>query len=73
MPPGLVDWFAAGAGELAGGDVRLTEAVAPCDVELTGTASDLMLHLWHRIPADHLEVKGDQEVLDRCFTLVPPV
>ncbi|MFI9100233.1 maleylpyruvate isomerase family mycothiol-dependent enzyme [Streptomyces fildesensis] len=56
-----------------GDDVRLTEAAAPCDVELAGTASDLMLHLWHRIPADHLEVKGDQEVLDRYFTLVPPV
>lgn len=46
----------------------------PCDVELAGTASDLMLFLWHRIPADQLdEVKGDRGVLNRYFTLVPSV
>lgn len=46
----------------------------PCDVELTGTASDLMLFLWQRIPAGQLAgVTGDRDVLDRWFTLVPPV
>ncbi|MFC9220156.1 maleylpyruvate isomerase family mycothiol-dependent enzyme [Streptomyces hygroscopicus] len=45
-----------------------------CDVELAGTASDLMLYLWQRIPAERLdEVTGDRAVLDRYFTLVPPV
>ncbi|MGP4097109.1 maleylpyruvate isomerase family mycothiol-dependent enzyme [Nonomuraea sp. KM90] len=43
------------------------------DVELAGTASDLMLFLWHRIPADGLDVRGDRAVLDRYFVLVPPV
>ena len=43
-------------------------------VELAGTASDLMLFLWRRIPADRLDaVRGDRDVLDRYFTLVPPV
>lgn len=55
------------------GDVRLNESTGPCDVELAGTASDLMLFLWHRIPAVQLdEVKGDRGALDRYFTLVPP-
>ena len=57
-----------------GDDVRLNESTGPCDVELTGTASDLLLFLWQRIPADQLdEVKGNRRVLDRYFTLVPPV
>ncbi|TVL90545.1 maleylpyruvate isomerase family mycothiol-dependent enzyme [Streptomyces sp. SAJ15] len=44
-----------------------------CDVELTGTASDLMLFLWRRVPAERLDaVAGDRAVLDRYFTLVPP-
>jgi uncharacterized protein (TIGR03083 family) len=54
-----------------GDDVRLTGE--PGDVELAGTASDLMLFLWQRIDADELEVGGDRDVLDRYFTLVPPV
>jgi uncharacterized protein (TIGR03083 family) len=51
----------------------------PCDVELTGTASDLMLFLWHRISADaaagagRFTVRGDASLLDRYFVLVPPV
>lgn len=42
------------------------------DVELIGTASDLMLFLWQRLPADRLTVNGDRDVLDRYFALVPP-
>lgn len=43
------------------------------DVELAGTASNLMLFLWQRIPAERLDVNGDKAVLDRYFSLVPPV
>jgi hypothetical protein len=32
-----------------------------------------MLFLWQRIPADGLDVRGDRAILDRYFTLVPPV
>nr|BFE86052.1 hypothetical protein GCM10020093_086530 [Planobispora longispora] len=56
-----------------GDDVRLVEDGGPADVELAGTASDLMLFLWRRLPAEHLDVSGDEAVLDRYFTLVPPV
>ncbi|MEU4892782.1 maleylpyruvate isomerase family mycothiol-dependent enzyme [Streptomyces sp. NPDC044780] len=69
-----------------GDDVRLTTGAADegaadegADdasraVELAGTASDLALFLWRRLPADRLQkVTGDQAVLDRYFTLVPPV
>lgn len=80
-PPGTGERYrfrrTDGPGEWAvyfeGDDVRLVEASGACDVELAGAASDLMLFLWQRIPADRLEVKGDQGVLDRFFTLVPPV
>ncbi|MET7711682.1 hypothetical protein [Streptomyces sp. NPDC005407] len=56
-----------------GDDVPLTDDSGPCDVELAGTASELMLFLWGRIPADRLQVNGDAEVLDRYGALVPPV
>lgn len=81
-PPGSGERFrfrqADGTGDwtvhFEGDDIRLGGQSGPCDVELAGTASDLMLFLWHRIPADRLgEVKGNREVLDRYFTLVPPV
>jgi uncharacterized protein (TIGR03083 family) len=51
--------------------VRITDG--PGDVELAGTASDLLLVLWKRLPAEHLDILGDRAVLDRYFTLVPPV
>jgi uncharacterized protein (TIGR03083 family) len=57
-----------------GDDVRITDDAGACDAELAGTASDLMLFLWRRIGADRLDdVTGDRDVLDRYFTLVPPV
>ena len=56
-----------------GHDVRLDGRQGPIDVELAGTASDLMLFLWQRVPADGLDVDGDLDVLDSYFTLVPPV
>ncbi|HWE62757.1 MAG TPA: maleylpyruvate isomerase family mycothiol-dependent enzyme [Chloroflexota bacterium] len=42
------------------------------DVALRGSASDLLLWLWHRIPNDRLEVFGDATLVDRFFELVPP-
>ncbi|NUW34257.1 maleylpyruvate isomerase family mycothiol-dependent enzyme [Nonomuraea sp. SMC257] len=67
---------AGGADPDAGGAAPATDDpadAAPVDVELAGTASDLMLYLWRRIPADRLEVRGDPEFLERYFVLVPPV
>jgi hypothetical protein len=47
----------------------------PCDVELCGTASDLMLFLWQRLPAGSgsLVAEGHTALLDRYFVLVPPL
>ncbi|MGP9022692.1 maleylpyruvate isomerase family mycothiol-dependent enzyme [Streptomyces sp. BR1] len=59
--------------QFEGDEVLVNEGTACCDVELTATASDLMLFLWQRVPADHLEVRGDRSLLDRYFTLVPPL
>ncbi|MFD9366527.1 maleylpyruvate isomerase family mycothiol-dependent enzyme [Streptomyces sp. NPDC060020] len=47
---------------------------APADVEAAGTASDLALFLWRRLPATALRARaGDAALLPRWFTLVPPV
>ncbi|MFJ3201208.1 maleylpyruvate isomerase N-terminal domain-containing protein [Streptomyces sp. NPDC086989] len=48
-------------------------ATGTVGVEAAGTASDLMLFLWRRIPASALCVRGDAELLPHYFTLVPPV
>jgi len=57
-----------------GDSVRLIDRTEPRHIELIGTASDLMLFLWQRIPADQLlGVVGPRAVLDRYFTLVPPM
>ncbi|MEU9161967.1 maleylpyruvate isomerase family mycothiol-dependent enzyme [Streptomyces sp. NPDC048424] len=46
----------------------------PADVEAAGTASDLALFLWGRLPATALRVTGgDAALLRHWFTLVPPV
>jgi uncharacterized protein (TIGR03083 family) len=42
-------------------------------IEISGTASDLALFLWQRPVAGQLDVQGDKSLLDRYFTLVPPV
>jgi uncharacterized protein (TIGR03083 family) len=63
-------WTAAFDGD----SVRLIDRTEPRHIELIGTASDLMLFLWHRMPADELlGVVGPRAVLDRYFTLVPPM
>lgn len=43
------------------------------DVELSGTASDLLLFLWHRVPGEPLLTSGDAKALQRFHVLVPPV
>jgi len=56
--------------------VRLDGAAAtgPSDVEFVGTASDLALFVWGRLPADRLtDVRGNPDAVDRYFVLVPPV
>ncbi|MFD7334471.1 maleylpyruvate isomerase family mycothiol-dependent enzyme [Streptomyces violascens] len=53
--------------------VLLNEGTGCCGVELTAMASELMLFLWHRIPSDGLEVRGDAALLERYFKLVPPL
>lgn len=53
--------------------VLLNEGTGCCDVELTATASELMLFLWHRIPSEGLEIRGDAALLERYFKLVPPL
>ncbi|MFF1556538.1 maleylpyruvate isomerase family mycothiol-dependent enzyme [Streptomyces sp. NPDC058279] len=57
------------------GDEVLLErgAAGAVDVEAAGTASDLALFLWQRLPASALTVTGDADRLDHYFTLVPPV
>jgi uncharacterized protein (TIGR03083 family) len=50
----------------------VTRDQARGDVALRGSASDLLLFLWQRIPADRLEVVGDATLLPRYFELAPP-
>jgi uncharacterized protein (TIGR03083 family) len=47
------------------GAVTVTQEHAKGDVAARGTASDLLLFLWGRAPADALEVFGDADLLAR--------
>ncbi len=47
-------------------------STGPADVTLSGTASDLLLCLWQRVPRDRLSIEGDLALLDRYFELAPP-
>jgi uncharacterized protein (TIGR03083 family) len=53
--------------------VVLGDSDDPGDVTAAGTASDLMLFLWHRLAPEALDVSGDAALLDRYFELVPPL
>jgi len=55
-----------------GADVEVSPD-EPGDIEISGTASDLMLFLWQRIGAERLGVRGEESLLDRYFVLVPPL
>ncbi|WP_428950576.1 maleylpyruvate isomerase family mycothiol-dependent enzyme [Streptomyces sp. cg35] len=54
-------------------EVLLNQGTGCCLVELSGTTSELMLFLWHRIRKEDLAVRGDEALLDRYFKLVPPM
>ncbi|MFD8637923.1 maleylpyruvate isomerase family mycothiol-dependent enzyme [Streptomyces sp. NPDC059533] len=59
--------------EFDGAGVRLEpDGAGPVSVEAAGTASDLTLFLWQRLPATGLDVTGDSALLKHWFTLVPP-
>jgi hypothetical protein len=58
--------------EFEGEGMRVSRKHARADVAVRGTASDLVLFLWQRIPGRRLEVLGDAALLDRYFELVPP-
>jgi hypothetical protein len=45
-----------------GGPPQLERGKADGEAVLSGTASDLLLSLWKRLPADRLAVDGDQQV-----------
>jgi len=47
------------------GEMTVTAEHAKGDVAARGTASDLLLFLWNRVPATDLEVFGDAALLDR--------
>ena len=72
-------WIADGTGEswttrFEGDEITVTRGdEAAADVVVRGSASDLLLFLWHRVPSSHLTVTGDQSVLDSYFSLVPPI
>ncbi|WP_214319728.1 maleylpyruvate isomerase family mycothiol-dependent enzyme [Nonomuraea sediminis] len=55
------------------GDEITMNTEKSADVEVSGSASDLMLFLWQRIPADRLTINGDETRIERYFELVPPV
>lgn len=50
---------------LAAGHPRVERTHAKGDVAARGTASDLYLFLWNRVPADRLQVFGDEALLAR--------
>src|SRR5947209_14439376 len=52
--------------------LQVSREHAKANVAVRGTASDLLLFMWGRLPADRLEVLGDRAVLDRFFEMVPP-
>jgi predicted lipid carrier protein YhbT len=47
------------------GEITVTAEHAKGDVAARGTASDLLLFLWGRVPASELEIFGDAELLAR--------
>jgi predicted lipid carrier protein YhbT len=54
-----------------GGDVAVKQVHEKGDIAIRGSAQDLFLWLWGRIPGDRLEVLGDTALLQRYRQLVP--
>jgi uncharacterized protein (TIGR03083 family) len=48
-----------------GDELRITREHAKGDVAARGSASDLFLFVWGRVPAERLEVFGDEAALER--------
>jgi uncharacterized protein (TIGR03083 family) len=59
--PGEGEWLV----KVEPGGFALEHGHAKGDVAVRGTASDLLLLLWNRVPADRCEVFGDAELLER--------
>lgn len=55
------EWLVARDGE----ELRVTREHAKGDVAARGSASDLLLFIWGRVPASRLEVFGDTAALER--------
>lgn len=56
-----------------GNELDIKPIHAKGDVAIRGTASDLLLFLWRRIPAERLEVFGKAELAGRYFELLPAI
>ena len=54
--------------QLSKGELLVGHDHAKGDVAARGTASDLLLFLWGRVPAYGLEMFGDEAILDRWFS-----
>ena len=61
------EWLVRFEGE----DVTVIREHAKAGVAVRGSASDLFLFLWGRVPASTLDVVGDASLLDRYRELVP--
>ena len=48
--------------EVGGGKLKFREGRAPADAVLVGTASDLYLYSWNRVPIDRLQLTGSEAV-----------
>ena len=51
--------------------VTVSRELAESDVTVAGPASDILLFLWHRIPAERLSSEGNPDLLERYRDLVP--
>jgi uncharacterized protein (TIGR03083 family) len=60
------EWFVRGSE----GNLMVTREHAKGDVAARGSASDLMLLVWGRVPASHVEVLGNADLLDRFVAAI---
>lgn len=64
---GAGEWFLT----FNGNELEIKEEHRKGDVAIRGSASDLLLFLWRRIPAERLDVFGDAALVKRYFELLP--
>ncbi|MFD8568252.1 maleylpyruvate isomerase N-terminal domain-containing protein [Streptomyces sp. NPDC059639] len=67
-----LDGFRSWIVQVDADDVLLNQGSGCCVVELAGSVSDLMLHLWQRVPRSELRVRGDAPLLDRYLPSPAP-